>query len=174
VFVCEDVSNSQHTAALDSVGNPDNPERAQFVQVTKIEFLMYVLDHLSIAEMAEMEAVLKVFDALDQAGRGVLTLKQARRALQVRSTRQRHAVYHTSYEATGILPLRPGQLDESGLEGRYSRLARDAYRSMPHGARGPSCSSAKAPLLPTTAPAPAAAPKYAGEPAPPCTPSPGE
>lgn len=49
------------------------------LQIYKLEFMMYILDHHSIADMAEMESICKVFDARDVNGESVLHMQNTRR-----------------------------------------------------------------------------------------------
>jgi hypothetical protein len=105
---------------------------------------MYVLDYLSIAEMDEMEAVCKVFDALDHLNNGTLTLQHVRRRLQ-------HVVEPRSYRpydpaAYGITPERGCTEQRESVR----RLAKYAYRSDTR--RSAALPSHQQPLLPTTGP----------------------
>ena len=130
--------------------------------MSKLEFLMYVLDHLSIADSGEMEAICRVFDALDDDNDGTIQWRRARPRLQQVyssiSTREIPA-YEDVRPARAAPPS--ARAADGGARGGGSRLAKNLMHPR-HG--GPS-SSAQAPLLPVQSP-PALPPRSAPHPGP--------
>ena len=52
------------------------------IQISKVEFVAYVLDHLGIADMGEMEAIGMMFDALDGDGNGMLYMADTKERMR--------------------------------------------------------------------------------------------
>lgn len=91
---------------------------------------MYVLDHLSIAEMTEMEAINKVFDALDHDGDGYLHMHHARQRLQKRNRHNNEYDYDVEQPA----PEPPSDRSAAAVVPRRS-LAKHAF--LPESRRSP-------------------------------------
>jgi hypothetical protein len=51
------------------------------LQVTRVEFLMFILQHLDIVDRGEMEQILTLFESCDANGDGVLDLQDVKAAV---------------------------------------------------------------------------------------------
>lgn len=96
---------------------------------------MYVLDHLSIADMGEMKAICKVFDALDHHGEGVLYMQQARGRLQ-RTNIDPRFLYSAHLYATGPLNSAGIQSPQNPIQ-QAPRPQRVVYAAQPPRKTGP-------------------------------------
>ena len=132
--------------------------------MTKLDFLMYVLDHLSIADGAEMEAICHVFDALDHDRDGSIHWHSARTRLRLQhvysSVSTRDGATATAFDGSEFAPPPPRAAAGRGGGGGGARLAKNLMHprtGAPPGGGGASDAwspSAQAPLLPVQAPAP--------------------
>lgn len=55
------------------------------MQVSRVEFLMFILQHLEIADRGEMEHILTLFESCDNNGDGVLDLQDVKSRMSRRS-----------------------------------------------------------------------------------------
>lgn len=89
------------------------------LQVTRVEFLMFILQHLKIVDRAEMEHILSLFESCDSNGDGVLDLQDIKTRMSCSS---RVAASRAASRAASGAGLRP--------QSSFSRAAASAIAAV--------------------------------------------